>query len=90
MLFGLISVVYLTCSSPPVQAVVLRACDGGREATAAPWPASAAQWTGHAWPADGVRQTWAVADLLVGPVGMEYLEEAQTKDLFMKFWQSSD
>lgn len=81
MCFSLISVAYLTCSSPPGQAVVLRACDGGRGATAAPWPASGAQLTGHAWPAAGVLRTFAVADLLVDPVGMEYLEEAQTKDL---------
>lgn len=81
MFSSLISVVYLTCSSPPGQAVVLRACDGVHGATAAPWPASGAQLTGHAWPAAGGLRTWAVADLLVGPVGMEYLEDAQTKDL---------
>ena len=79
MFFCLIAVAYLTCSSPPGQAVVLRACDGGRGATAAPWPASGAQLTGHAWPAAGVLRTFAVADLLVVPAGMEYLEEAQTK-----------
>lgn len=60
------------CSSPPGQAVVLRACDGARGATAAPWPASGVQQTGHAWPAAGGLRTWAAADLLVGPVGMEY------------------
>lgn len=64
--------------------MVLHACDGGRGATAAPWLASAAQLTGHAWPAAGVLRTWAAADLLVDPVGMEYLEEAQIKDLFRK------
>lgn len=80
MFFSLISAAYLTCSSPPGQAVVLRACDGVRGATAAPWPASGAQLTGHAWPAAGGLRTWAVVDLLVGPVGMEYLEEAQTKE----------
>lgn len=52
--------------------MVLRACDGGRGATAAPWPASGAQLTGHAWPAAGVLRTFAVADLLVVPEGMEY------------------
>lgn len=61
--------------------MVLRACGGGRGATAAPWPASGAQLTGHAWPAAGVLRTWAVAGPLVDPVGMEYLEEGQTKDL---------
>lgn len=67
------SVECVTCSSPPGRAVVLRACDGVRGATAAPWPASGAQLTGHAWPAAGGLRTWAGADLLVGPVGMEYL-----------------
>lgn len=81
MLFSLIYAAYRTCSSPPGQAVVLRACDGVRGATAAPWPASGAQLTGHAWPAGGGLRTWAVADLLVDPEGMEYLEKAQTKDL---------
>lgn len=81
MFFRLIPGAYLTCSSPPGQAVVLRACDGARGATAAPWPASGVQQTGHAWPAAGGLRTWAAADLLVGPVGMEYLDEAQTKDL---------
>lgn len=81
MFLSLIPLAYLTCSSPPGQAVVLRACDGVRGATAAPWPAFGAQQTGHAWPAAGGLRTWAVADLLVSPVGMEYLEEAQTKDL---------
>lgn len=38
----------LTCSSPPVQAEGLRACGGGREATAAPWPVSAALQTERA------------------------------------------
>lgn len=52
--------------------MVRRACDGVRGAIAAPWPASGAQLTGHAWPAAGGLQTWAAADLLVGPVGMEY------------------
>lgn len=84
MFFNLVSVAPLTCSSPPGQAVVLRACDGVRGATAAPWPASGAQLTGHAWPAAGELRTWAVADLLVGPVGMEYLEETQTKDLIRR------
>lgn len=79
MSFSLIFVAYLTCSSPPGQAVVLRACDGVRGATAAPWLASGAQLTGHAWPAAGGLRTFAAADLLVDPVGMEYLEEA--KDL---------
>lgn len=57
------------------------ACDDVRGATAAPWLTSGAQLTGHAWPAAGGLRTWAVADLLVGPVGMEYLEDAQTQDL---------
>lgn len=52
--------------------MVLRACDGVHGATAAPWPASGAQLTGHAWPVAGGLQTWVVADLLVGPVGMGY------------------
>lgn len=52
--------------------MVLRACDGVRGATAAPWPAAGAQLTGHAWLAAGGLLTWAVAGLLVGPVGMEY------------------
>lgn len=52
--------------------MVLRACDGGHGATAAPWPASGAQLTGHAWPAAGVLLTWVVADLPVDPEGMEY------------------
>lgn len=60
--------------------MVLRACDGVRGATAAPWPAAGAQLIGHAWLAAGELRTWAVAGLLVGPVGMEYLEETQTKD----------
>lgn len=65
---------HLTCSSLPGQATVLRACGGARGATAAPWPASGAQLTGHAWPGAGGLLTWGVADLPVGPVGMEYLE----------------
>lgn len=60
------------CSSPPGQAWVLRACDGVRGATAAPWPASGAQQTGHAWPAAGGLRTFAVEDLLVVLAGMEY------------------
>lgn len=66
-----------TCSSPPDPAVVLRACDGVRGATAAPWPASGAQQTGHAWPAAGGRQTWAGADLPAALVGTEFLEEGR-------------
>lgn len=73
--------VLLTCSSPPDQAAAPHACDDVRGATAAPWPTSEALLTGHAWPAAGGLQTWAAADLLVGPVGMEYLEDAQTQDL---------
>lgn len=60
------------CSSLPGQAAVLRACGGARGATAAPWPVSGAQLTGHAWPAAGGLPTWGVADLPVAPVGMEY------------------
>lgn len=52
--------------------MVLRACDGVRGATAAPWPASGAQQTGHAWPAAGGRQTWAGADLPAALVGTEF------------------
>ena len=81
-------IVSLTCSSPPGQAVVLRACDGARGATAAPWLASGAQQTGRAWPAAGGLRTWAAADLPVGPAGMEYLEEAQTKRFDQAIWQS--
>lgn len=69
-----------TCSSPPGQAAAPHACDDGHGATAAPWPTSEAQLTGRAWPAAGVLRTWAAADLLVDPVGMERLEET-TKDL---------
>lgn len=60
------------CSSPPGQGVVLRACDGVRGATVAPWPAFGAQLTVHAWPAAGGLQTWVVAYLLGDPVGMVY------------------
>lgn len=72
--------------------MVLRACDGGHGATVAPWPASGAQLTGRAWPAAGGLQTWVVADLLVDPVGMEYLGEKQKKQKMIhhhNVWQSS-
>lgn len=81
----MLRVAFLTCSSPPGLAMVLRACDGAHGATAAPWPTFGAQLTGHAWPAAGGLRTWVVADLRVGPVGMEYLEEAQHKDLIRLF-----
>lgn len=71
----LLPVANLTCSSPPGQAVVPHAWDGDRGAIAAPWPAAGVQLIGHAWLAVGVLLTWAVADLLVDPAGMEYLNE---------------
>lgn len=55
------------------------AYDDVRGATAAPLPTSGAQLTGHAWPAAGGLRTWAVADLLVVPEGMEYLEETNIR-----------
>lgn len=57
-----------TCSSPPGQAWVLRACDGARAATAAPWPASGVQRTERAWPAAGGLRTSVAA----ARGGMEY------------------
>ena len=73
---SLMSGAYLTCSSPPDRAAVLRACDGVRGATAAPLPASGARPTGRAWPAAGGLLTWEVEDLLVGPGDMENLGKA--------------
>ena len=50
----------LTCSSPPDWAGGRHACGGVHAATAAPWPASAAQPTGRAWPAAGGPTKWGV------------------------------
>lgn len=65
----------LTCSSPPGRGADPRACDGGRAATAAPWPAAAARLTGRAWPVAGALQTWGAAGLRGAPAGMECLLE---------------
>lgn len=70
----------LTCSSPPGQAADPRACDGGRAATAAPWPAAAARPTGRAWPAAGAPQTWGAAGLPGAPAGTECLEEERKRN----------
>lgn len=69
----------LTCSSPPGRAADPRACDGGRAATAAPWPAAAARLTGRAWPAAGEPQTWGAAGLQGAPVGTEHLDGEEKK-----------
>lgn len=51
---------HLTCNNLPDLVGGCHACGGVRAATAAPWPASAAQPTGHAWPAAGGLLTWGV------------------------------
>lgn len=63
-----------TCSNPLDRASVLRACGGARAATAAPWPASEAPPTGHAWPAADGQRTWAVPGPQGGPGGRGSLE----------------
>lgn len=51
---------HLTCNNLPDLVGGCHACGGVRAATAAPWPVSAAQPTGHAWPAAGGPLTWGV------------------------------
>lgn len=72
---------HLTCNNLPDLVGGHHACGGVRAATAAPWPVSAVQPTGHAWPVAGGLPTWGVGWPQAGLVGRGYLPNTKQSPL---------